>query len=210
MFAQLAVCLVTAAMAVIYHPHHPRALKLQGAGGAVEVLYFTVEFNRERLEGLKPGFDWHLGFAELNTAVDLTCGDARIVHGRYKLNVRRGQNADDWSAVLVPSELWRAQAAVRRAQRSGEEAQKTAAAELEAVRTELQASGKSAEMALPLAKVTADRSSHLELSGIHHGYDTAERGSSQPAGGMRCAIRLGFGDLHRELELSEVFAREAK
>lgn len=211
MFAQLAAVLsLVAALAAPRHPHNPKVVKLQGAAGAVTVLYFTVEFNPARLTALEPGFDWHLGYAELQTEVDLACGDTRIGKGAYKLNARRGASAEDWTAVLVPASLWKARNAVRQAARLGEDKQQEAKAALAAAEADLKARGAPTETVLPLAKVDAGKSEHLELFGVHYGFDAVARGSEQPAGGMQCGVRIGFGDLHRELKLSENFKAAGK
>jgi hypothetical protein len=212
MFLELAAFISLAAAAAVPspHPHDPKAVKLQGAGGMVTVLYFTVQFNATHLTELKPGFDWHLGFAELNAAVDLRCGDARIAKGVYKLNARRGSSAGDWNAVLVPSRLWSARRAVARAQRVGGDAETEAKAALEMVESELRESGAPAETVLPLSEFQDTNAEHLAVVGLHYGYATTERGSDQPASGMECGIRVSFGDLHRELKLTEVFAADGK
>lgn len=199
-----------AAVAVPSHPHNPKAIKLHGAAGLVTVLYFTVEFNPDRLTDLKPGFDWHLGYAELNTEVDLMCGEVKVPKGTYKLNTRRGEAADVWTSVLVPSRLWKARGAVRQAARRGAEAETEAKAALEVVEAELKASGAAHEYELPFTEFAAAKAEHLEIVGIHSGYDTTARGSDAPAAGMQCSVRVSFGDLHHELKLTEVFVAKGK
>lgn len=209
MLHHLALALALAAVAVP-HPHYPKAIKLHGAAGMLTVTYFTVDFNQVRLDEAKPGFDWHLGYAELATAVDLACGDVTVAKGAYKLNTRRGEGADTWSAVLVPKRLWTAQIANRRAARAGEAAVEEAKAALEVVEAELKTAGVPAEIVLPLAPFTAAEAEHLTLMGVHYGYATVERGSEQPAGGMECGVKISFGGLHRELKLVEAFAAADK
>ena len=41
---------------------------------------------------------------------------------------------------------------------------------------------------------------------VHHGYQTVRAFSTEPAGGVTFSLRVGFGDLHREVDLAEVFA----
>lgn len=199
-------------VAAVYppHPHHPKAVKLQGAQGMVTLTYFTVEFNPTHISELKPGFDWHIGFAQLNSAVDLKCGDVAIGKGDYKLNVRRGADADSWQAVLVPMTLARAQQAVRSAARKGPEQEKEAKAALELLQADMKQKGVVFETLLPVSKFDAAKADHLACYGIHYGYDAAERGSDKPAGGAELGFRVSFGDLHREVKFTEVFAATAK
>ncbi len=198
------------ALAVPYHPHVPKALKLQGAKGTVTVTYFTVPFNADHLNELKPGFDWHLGYATLETQVELTCGEGKVAPAKYKLNVRRGDDANAWSAVLVPADLARAQTAVRGARRRGDDAVKQAQAQLDALVATLKEKGIAQETVLPLTTFEAKTDEHLTLYAIQHGYEAVTRGSEDPAGGMHCSLRFSFGDLHRDLDLHEVFAAPAK
>jgi hypothetical protein len=209
LFPFLGLVPLAAALAWTAHPHHPRALKLQGAQGVVSVVYFTIEHQADQLAGLKPGFDWHAGQAELRTQVLLQCKGVAIPAGDYKLNARRGQAHDAWDAVLVPMQLARAKAGVRRAARSGPEAEAEAAAALEAVTADLKAKNVPVEIVLALEAFTAPKADHLHFSAVHLGYDAVEQGSDKPAGGMECAVRVSFGDLHRELRLAEVFAGAA-
>ena len=169
-----------------------------------------MPYNPDHLASLKPGFDWHLGFATFETQVELTCGEQKVATGKYKLNVRRGDDKDAWSVVLVPFELTRAENGVRSARRNGEDAVKEAQAALEAVRADLKAKGTASETVLTITKFEAGNAEHLGMIGIHHGYDTVQRFSEEPASGMHCSLRVSFGDLHRELDLHEVFTPPTK
>lgn len=210
MFLQTLVALAALALAVPYHPHNPKALKLHGAKGMVTVTYFTVPYNAEHLTALKPGFDWHLGYATLETQVELTCGEQKVAPAKYKLNVRRGADADAWTAVLVPNDLARAASALQRARRQGDAAVAEAQAKLDALKASLAEQGVASETVLALGAFEAKADEHLTLTGIHHGYDAVARFSEEPAGGMHCSLRFSFGDLHRDLDLREVFAVPAK
>ncbi len=210
MFLQTLVALAALALAVPYHPHNPKALKLHGAKGMVTVTYFTVPFNAEHLTALKPGFDWHLGYATLETQVELICGEQKVAPAKYKLNVRRGADKDAWTAVLVPADLARAEGAVQRARRQGDDAVKEAQGKLDVLKASLQEKGIANETVLALTSFEAKADEHLTLVGIHHGYDAVARFSEEPAGGMHCSLRFSFGDLHRDLDLREVFDAPAK
>ena len=211
MLLQLLIPLaVAAAAAFAPHPHHPKAVKLQGAQGMVTLTYFTVDFNPAHLAELKPGFDWHIGYANLNTAVDLKCGDVSVGKGEYKLNVRRGETPDTWTGVLVPLSLARARQAVRAAARKGAEAEQEARAALDALLADMKQKNLPTELSLPIAKFDAAKADHLACYGIHYGYDAVERGSDKPAGGAELGFRVSFGDLHREVKFNEVFAAPAK
>jgi hypothetical protein len=59
----------------------------------------TVPFNPEHLEGLQPGFDWHLGFPVLDTEIPLAVGDVTVPAGKYALNARLGEEGA-WDFVV--------------------------------------------------------------------------------------------------------------
>lgn len=162
------------------HPHLPKAIVVGGAGGKATVYYFTVPYNPERLKGLQPGFQWHLGRAQLVTEVPLRVGDATVAAGKYKCDVRRGDTGDQWSLVLT---------AVPKKSDAGEMAK---------------------DYVVALQSKKGDAAEHLTLSVINRGYATERVGSDVVAGGVEFALRIDFGDVHEELELAEVFDKDAK
>ena len=161
------------------HPHNPKAIVLQGAAGKVTVTYFTVPFNEERLKDLKPGFVWHLGRAALETDVPLKSGDETISAGKYRINIVRGDSADDWSIQLESS-----------------------ARAVEA------AAGQNDKIALATEPFKMVHDEHLSIIALSSGYATVKRGSTEPTDGMEIVLRLSFGDLHRQLPLKEVYEKK--
>jgi hypothetical protein len=209
MFATLTILelLFYAALATVgVHPHEPKALVLQGAGGKLTVTYQTVPYNAERLRSIEPGFVWHLGFATLDTEVALRSGEVDVPAGRYSLGARRGEEGGDWEPVLTPFELVRAQAALRSAQRRGEGIEE-ARAGLAAIEVELGDRGVPTSIPLESRPRSAPHDAHLEIAVLFGGYNTQTRGSVEPTGGMGLTLRIGFGDLHRDVPLVEVFGQ---
>lgn len=82
------------------HPHNPKAFALTGAKGTATLSYLTLPYNPEAVKTLQPGTDWYLGFAILNTQMDMTSGDVKIPAGSYQLNVRRADDGEFKQAVL--------------------------------------------------------------------------------------------------------------
>ena len=186
------------------HPHHPHAITMQGAAGQATVTYFTVPYNAEHLADLDSGFVWHLGFAGFNTEVPLKCGDISIPKASYKLNVIRGEGDDDWSVQLLPFDLYRAEMVFARAKRSGRNVEEASAA-LDSVKEKLAEAGIAGALTLPTSSYDADSDEHLAMVSIFYGYSTLQRGSTEPRGGMKFDLRFGFGDLHKEVKLEEVY-----
>lgn len=149
------------------HPHNPKAFALTGAKGKATLSYLTLPYNPEAVKTLQPGTDWSLGFAILNTQMDMTCGDVKIPAGQYQVNVRRNNDGDFKQAVL---------------KREGSD-----------------------DIVMPIAAFAADEEEHLVLRVINNGYVTTEMGGLEPADGAEFTILMSFGDLHRKLELKEVF-----
>ncbi len=194
----------------VYVPPHPLIKHWLGVArdaATPSVLFRTAMTELGRWLTYEAIREW---LPTLETQVDLTCGEQKVATGKYKLNVRRGDDKDAWSVVLVPHELTRAESGVRSARRNGEDAVTEAQAALETVRADLKAKGTASETVLTIAKFEAGNAEHLGVIGIHHGYDTVQRGSEEPASGMHCSLRVSFGDLHRELDLHEVFTPPAK
>jgi hypothetical protein len=198
------------------HPHLPKAIVVGGAAGKTTLLYFTVPYNPEHLKDLQPGFQWHLGFAQLETEVPLQVGSTTVASGKYKCDVRRGDSGDQWSLVLTNSEFANANFAWQRAKaglsrgRSTEEDVEAAEAALDAVQKKIDAGEMIKEYVVPLQAKKGDASEHLTLSVINRGYATVQRGSDVAVGGVEFSLRIDFGDIHEELELAEVFDKDAK
>ena len=79
LFLTAALSLLTSATTL--HPHVPKVIAIKLTEGEATLSYFTVPFNAEHLKDLKPGFNWHAGFARFATAKDLKCGDKTIPAG---------------------------------------------------------------------------------------------------------------------------------
>jgi hypothetical protein len=206
---------LAAALVPPAHPHHPKAVVVGGAGGKVTFLYFTVPHNPQRLADLQDGFQWHLGFAWLDSKIALQSGESTIPAGRYKLDVRRGASGDQWSAVLVDGEWADASNAVRRAKatlsRGGSEDDVAAAeAKLAAVDAKIAAGELTKERVLAMAAKPGLDAEHLTFTALHRGYATARMGSDEPAGGAEFTLRIDFGDIHQELAFAEVFDQGAR
>ena len=194
----------------VLHPHLPKAIVVGGAGGKATLLYFTVPANPEHLNGLQPGFQWHLGYAQLNTEVPLKIGEATVAAGAYKCDVRRGDSGEQWSIVLVNNDYAAAEAAWQRAKRRGTEQQVAdAEAKVDALQQKIDAGEMVKEYVLPLQSKEGDEAEHLTLSVINRGYATERRGSDVAVGGVEFALRIDFGAVHEELEVAEVFGKDA-
>ena len=210
MFHLLACVVATFAMAIVPHPHVPKAIVLGGAAGKITCSYFTVPYNPEHLEGLKAGFRWHLGFAALDSEVPLTCGDVKIPPGKYKLDIRLVEGKGDaakWEGVLKLITLVTAESAVQRAGRQSNEAKEKAEKALAELKAKLEAEGKVGEVTLPTSVFQAASDEHLVMRVISDGFETVSRTSVEPKSGIEFTLRLGWGDLHRELTLKESFAK---
>lgn len=151
------------------HPHHPQAIVVGGAAGSVTLMYMTVPFNADHLEGLEPGFDWHLGFPMVDTEVPLTVGDVQVPAGKYALNARLGEDEGAWDFVLKTRED---------------------------------------EYVLPAKSFEAAHDEHLTMVIHHHGFNTTKRRTADPAGGVVFTLRVSFGDLHREVTITEAFEKQ--
>jgi hypothetical protein len=182
------------------HPHVPKAIVLQGAGGKTTLTWFTVPYNADQVQSLPNGKDWHLGFAALDVGMPLRCGDTAIPVGSYKLNVRRDAQGEFSELQLVPVALLRAR---------GGRNQPADPAQLEAVQKDLAARGIPEHIDLPAAKFADGDAEHLEFLVLNRGFETVQRGSAEPKGGASFTLMATFGDLHRKLDLVEVFPVEA-
>lgn len=187
-----------------FHPHNPKALILQGAAGKATVTYFTIPFNPEHLADLPSGFEWHLGYAALETEVPLQGGDVKIPPARYKLSVMRGDTNDEWSLLLEPFDVWGAKMSMRRGGQRAERARERLLQMLE----DLKEKGIPERIVIPTQGVEAPEAEHLELTVLFAGYDATERYGTDPASGMHMKLHMDFGTLHREVALSEAFQKK--
>lgn len=183
---------------VVPHPHVPKAIVMHGAGGKVAtVTWFTVPYNAEQVKTLVNGNTWHLGFAMLQVERAMRCGDVAIPACDYKLNVLRDKNGEFSELQLEPIELARA-----RPSRRGQEADPE---RLAAVQKELKAKGIPELIRLPVRAYDEENAEHLEFLVINRGYEAVKRFTSDPKGGAAFTLMTTFGDLHRRIDLQEVF-----
>ena len=195
----------------IPHPHVPKAIVVGGAAGKAKVMYFTVPYNAKHLEKLEKDFQWHLGFAHIETEFELKSGDVTVPKGRYKVDVRRGDGTDDWSMVLVNGEWAKANQAWRRAQfqlqrgRGTEADVEKAEAALEAVDKRIEAGELIKEHVLAMRARKGDEEEHLAITALHRGYTTPRVGLDEPAGGVEFSLRIDFGNIHQRVDFAEVF-----
>jgi hypothetical protein len=183
------------------HPHIPKAIVLQGAGGKTTLTWFTVPYNAEQVKTLPNGKEWHLGFAALDVGMPMQCGDTKIPVGSYKLNVLRDDKGEFSELQLVPNELLRAR---------GRRNQPADPQKLEAVQKDLAARGIPELIHLPASKFADGDAEHLEMMVMNRGFEAVERGSAEPKGGASFSVMATFGDLHRKVDLVEVFEPAAK
>ncbi len=188
----------------VLHPHHPKAIRIGGAAGSVNITYFTVPYNETHLANLQPGFSWHLGFSTWKTDVQLQCGEVTIPAGEYKLDAVHAE--DGWHFELSNLELAMAKMRARFTRGERAEAAQQRLAELV---TELADSGGTETYRLHADSFKADDEEHLAMYAIHRGYNTTQRMSETPASGAEFSLRISFGDLHREVSVTEVFVPPA-
>ena len=60
------------------------------------------------------------------------------------------------------------------------------------------------------ADFKAPQDEHLTMTLINRGFNTVRRGSAEPAGGVEFSLRVSFGDLHRAIDITEVFEKAEK
>ena len=193
----VAAYLVAAFPSTPLHPHHPKSIVIGGAAGKVTISYFTVPFNAKHLKGKPSGFEWHLGGAQLNTEVPLRVGDVDVPAGEYSLHARLGDQEGVWNFVLQNREVARELQQARRRARNSE----TARAKYE----ELKKEAAKASLVLIAKDCKMAHEEHLNMLAINHGYIRTDRRSMDPAGGVEFSLRVSFGDLHRELKITEEF-----
>lgn len=181
----------------VVHPHVPKAIVLQGAGGKATLTWFTVPYNKDQVATLPNGAEWHLGFAVLDVAMPLAAGKTVIPVAKYKLNVLRDGQGEFSKFVLIPAELM----AARRAPRG----QKPDQTKIESVTKGLAERGIPERIELEAAKSAGKDAEHLAFAVLNHGYEAVERGSATPKGGASFTLFADFGDLHRTLDLVEQF-----
>ncbi len=190
----------------LLHPHHPKVVKIGGVKGNITLTHITVPFNEKHLADLKPGFTWHMGFANLKTEIPIECGDVKVPAGNYKLEMRRGKTNKDWSFVLSSQDLLAAKNTLRRAERRGtDEEIEEAKAKLKAVEASLKKSGGDKNITLPTKAFKADDEEHLIFFAINRGWETNSRRTTDPRSddGVKGSIRVSFGDLHYEFGFKE-------
>lgn len=188
--------LVAAFPSTPLHPHHPKAIVVGGAAGKITVSYFTVPFNADHLKDKPSGFQWHLGGAQLNTEVPLRVGDVDVPAGDYSLNARLDDQGA-WNFVLQDKQ---AAAEIRQA---GRRARNSEAAR--AKYEELKEAADKAALVLIAKDFKMVHEEHLDMVAINNGYVRIDRASMDPASGVEFALRVSFGDLHRELKITEEF-----
>lgn len=185
----------------IAHPHVPKAVVMQGAGGKATLTYFTVPHNAEQVKTLPNGAEWHLGFANLDVAMPLMAGTTRIPVAKYKLNVLHDHQGEFSKFVLIPSDLLAAGRAPR--------GQKPDPAKQDAVKKDLVARGIPERIELAADKFDSKNAEHLRFAVMTDGFEAVERGSAEPKSGASFVIFADFGDLHRKVELVEEFPVKA-
>jgi hypothetical protein len=189
------------------HPHHPQAIKIGGVKGDILVTYTTMPYNPERLKELKPGFSWHLGYAQLKTDVPLNVGETKVPAGTYKFNSQLNKDGKAWTLELQNLDLMQAKGQVMRAQRRGDEAAVTKAQDnVKMVEAKLKKAGISAVIALPTSAFKAEDDEHLTIHAINRGWTTAGRRTTDARGktGVRGSLRTSFGNLHYQFDFEEV------
>ncbi|HEX5053275.1 MAG TPA: hypothetical protein VFZ65_15980 [Planctomycetota bacterium] len=179
------------------HPHVPKAIVVQGAGGKATLTWFTVPYNKDQVATLPNGAEWHLGFATLDVAMPLAAGKTVVPVAKYKLNVLRDGQGEFSKFVLIPTEL----IAARRAPRGQQPDQ----AKVDAVKKDLASRSIPERLELEAAKSAGKDAEHLDFAILTRGFEAVERGSANPKGGVSFALFADFGDLHRTLELVEQF-----
>ncbi|MCB9885447.1 MAG: hypothetical protein H6838_08140 [Planctomycetes bacterium] len=182
------------------HPHVPKAIAMQGAGGTTKVTWFTVPYNAEQVKTLPNGRTWHMGFASLEVGMPLQCGEVTIPVGKYKLDVLRADSGEFTELQLTPTEML----ALR--PRRG---QQPDPAKVEAVKKDLAARGIPELIHLPAKSYDDPAAEHLEFMVLNRGFEAVQRGSSEPKGGASFTLMATFGDLHRKVDLVEVFVPPA-
>lgn len=179
------------------HPHHPKAIVMQGAGGAATLTWFTVPYNEAQVKTLPNGRTWHLGFASLDVGMPLQSGEVTIPIGKYKLDVLRDDKGEFTALQLTPSELLQ----LTRPRRGQEVDQ----GKVDAVKKDLAARGVPEQIRIPAKAFDDDNAEHLEFLVIHRGFETVRNGSAEPKGGASFTLQATFGELHRKIDLVEVF-----
>ncbi len=193
------------------HPHNPKGLVVGGAGGKVTVTYFTVPFNPDQLAKIKPGMSWHLGFAAFETEVPLRAGDSEIPAGKYKLNGKLAKDGK-WQIQLASWDLIDAQSKLRRARRSASNGSVAAADRVKELQATVEALTEKHKDGIVIAAddFKAEQDEHLTMTLINRGFNTVRRGSAEPKSGVEFSLRVSFGDLHRSIDITEVFTGAEK
>ncbi len=102
-----AILLLTAVLVVLLvgaltaHPHFNKTVSASVKGLDLKLIYYTLPYNAKHLEGIKEGFVFHCGRAELVVTGDMTIGSTKVAPGNYLLRAK-ARSADDWTLVLIP------------------------------------------------------------------------------------------------------------
>ncbi|MFO1051486.1 MAG: hypothetical protein U1F36_04685 [Planctomycetota bacterium] len=179
------------------HPHVPKAIVMQGAGGKTTLMYFTVPYNPEQVKNLPNGTEWHLGYAALEVGMPMMAGTTRIPVGTYKFNVLHDAEGGFTKFVLVPADLLAASRAPR--------GQQPDAQKLAAVKADLAAKGIPERIEFACETVPGKDAEHFGFAMMTEGYEATKRGSAEPKGGASFTLFANFGNLHRSAELVEEF-----
>jgi len=179
------------------HPHHPKSIVIGGAAGKITVAYMTVPFNAEHLKGKEAGFEWHLGYAQLNTEVPLRIDEVDVPAGQYVLKARLGDAPGAWNFVLQDQKFSQQLQQARRRARNSDAARDAY--------EELQKKAKESELLLVAHDFKNEDDEHLTMVAINHGYNRESMRSMEPGGGVEFSLRVSFGDLHREVKIAEEF-----
>ena len=211
-FSVVLPVLMAVSPSIAPHPHNPKGLVVGGAGGKVTVTYFTVPYNPDQLAKARPGMSWHLGFAAFETEVPLRAGDTDIPAGKYKLNSQLSEDGKEWHIQLTSWEVIDAQRKLRSAQRNARNGSVAAKERVEELKATVEELTKKHEGGIVIAASDYESpdDEHLQMTLVNRGFNTVNRGSSEPAGGVDFSLLVAFGGLHRSIDLSEVFTPPAK
>lgn len=93
------VVLLVGALAA--HPHFNKVVSAQVKGLDLKLSYYTLPYNAKHLEGIKEGFVFHCGRAELVVTGEMNVGSTKVVSGSYLLRAK-AKSADNWTLLLIP------------------------------------------------------------------------------------------------------------
>jgi hypothetical protein len=184
------------------HPHVPKVLKVGLSDGQATLRYFTVPFNSKHLENLQPGFNWHAGFASLQTERALELGDQTLAPGNYKFNFVKQKNG--WAAEFVAMEIATLRGQIQRAKRGGNPEQ------VQELEDKLGLLLKDQPPVLaPFTMFQAGDEEHLRMVVMHEGFTAKTRTDPTPVSGAAFTLQMDFGNLHGRLAMVEKFEAKA-